>query len=118
MEEKTLSLEQTEEIKKTVDRLKKENPKVKRVIPVAVFGNENDTKELYLAYLKEPDFIAFSKFSTMGKKDEVAAMRQLAKECYLNGDKELVDDDSLFLFGLMPQLVSLFQARQVAIVNL
>ena len=118
MEEKTLTLEQTEEIKKTVDRLKKENPKVKRVVPVAVFGNEGDYKELYVIYLKEPDFVTFSKFSTMGKKDEVAAMRQLAKECYLAGDKELADDDSLFLFGLMPQLINLFQARQIAVLNL
>ena len=118
MEEKTLTLEQTEEIKKTVDRLKKENPKVKRVVPVAVFGNEGDTKELYIIYLQEPDLVTFSKFSTMGKKDEVTAMRQLAKECYLAGDKELADDDSLFLFGLMPQLVNLFQVRQIAVLNL
>lgn len=45
-------------------------------------------------------------------------MRTLAKECFLDGDKELVDDDSLFLFGLMGQLAQVIEMRNGKLVNL
>ena len=51
------------------------------------------------------------------KKDEVTAMRTLAKDCFLDGDKELIDTDSLFLFGLMGQLAEIIQTRQSTLVN-
>ena len=51
------------------------------------------------------------------KKDEVTAMRTLARDCFIDGDKELVDNDSLFLFGLMGQLSELIQTRQSILVN-
>ena len=52
------------------------------------------------------------------KKDEVIAMRTLARDCFVDGDKELVDDESLFLFGLMGQLSELITTRQSVLVNL
>ena len=36
-------------------------------------------------------------------------MRTLARDCFVDGDKELVDDESLFLFGLI-NYVGLFLA--------
>lgn len=45
-------------------------------------------------------------------------MRQLAKDCFVDGDKELVDNDSLFLFGLMGQLSEIISTRQNVLVNL
>ena len=75
-------------------------------------------KEYYVAFMAEPTFPQFSKFMAASKKDEVLAMRTLARDCFMDGDKELVDNDSLFLFGLMGQLSELITTRQSVLVNL
>ena len=86
---------------------------------MVVFGDTDcDEKEIYVAYLSEPTFPQFSKFMAASKKDEVTAMRTLAKDCFLDGDKELVDNESLFLFGLMGQLSEVITTRQGTLVNL
>ena len=51
------------------------------------------------------------------KKDEVKAMKALANDCFIEGDKELVDNDNMFLFGTMAQLSVLLEARKGTIVN-
>ena len=85
---------------------------------MVVFGDtECGEKEIYVAYMAEPTFPQFSKFMVASKKDEVTAMRQLARDCFLEGDRDLVDNDSLFLFGLMGQLSELIQTRQSLLVN-
>lgn len=85
---------------------------------MVVFGDkECEEKEFYVAYMAEPTFPQFSKFMAASKKDEVTAMRTLARDCFIDGDKELVDNDSLFLFGLMGQLSELIQTRQSILVN-
>ena len=118
MEEKTLTLTQETEIKEKAKQIKTEK-KLRKVIPMVVFGNESDDeKEFYVAYMREPSFAQFSKFMTASKKDEVTAMRTLAKDCFLDGDKDLVDDESLFLFGLMGQLSEIIATRQSILVNL
>ena len=104
MEEKTLTLKQETEIKEKAMKLKEEH-KLRKVVPMVVFGEvERNEKEVYVAYMKEPNFPMFSKFMAASKKDEVMAMKTLAKDCFIDGDKELVDNESLFLFGLMGQL--------------
>lgn len=62
-ESKELTLAQEETIKKTLEEIRKQDPKKnKRVYPIVVFGDEYDDKDVYIAYFREPDFIAFSKF--------------------------------------------------------
>ncbi len=118
MEERTLTLEQEQKIVKRAGELKTEK-KLRKVYPMVVFGDtECDEKDLYVVYLSEPSFPTFSKFMAASKKDEVTAMRTLAKDCYLEGDKELVDNDSLFLFGLMGQLSEIITTRQSQLVGL
>lgn len=118
MEEKVLSLQQEEDIKKKAQGLKTQKS-LKRVIPLVVFGDAAcGEKEVYVAYMSKPDVVQFSKFLSASKKDEVIAMRTLARDCFLDGDKDLVDDDSLFLFGLMGQLSQLIESRQSLLVNL
>lgn len=51
------------------------------------------------------------------KRDEVSVMRALAEDCFIDGDKELVDDESLFLYGLMGQLSEIIATRQSTFVN-
>jgi hypothetical protein len=118
MSEKTLTLQQESEIKEKALKLKADK-KLRKVFPMVVFGDETcDEKEIYIAYLSEPNFPQFSKFMAASKKDEVTAMRTLAKDCFLDGDKELVDNESLFLFGLMSQLSEIISTRQSTLVNL
>jgi hypothetical protein len=118
MEEKTLSLKAEGEIKKKALEIK-EQKKLRKVYPMVVFGDTgNGEKEHYVAYLSEPNFPQFSKFMAASKKDEVMAMRTLARDCFLEGDRELVDDDSKFLFGLMGQLSEIISPRQSTLVNL
>lgn len=117
MEEKTLTLGQETEIKEKAIKLRTDK-KQRKVYPMVVFGDTNSgEKEYYVAYMAEPSFPQFSKFMTASKKDEVTAMRTLAKDCFVEGDKELVDNESLFLFGLMTQLSEIIITRQSMIVN-
>ena len=117
MEEMSLSLKQETEIKEKARQLKGEK-KLRKIYPMVVFGDvSNEEKEFYVAYMSEPSFPQFSKFMAASKKDEVNAMRTLAKDCFIDGDKELIDNDSLFLFGLMGQLSELIQTRQSILVN-
>ena len=67
--------------------------------------------------MQEPTFPVFSKFMAASKKDEVMAMRALARDCFIEGDRELVEDESLFLFGLMGQLSEIITTRQSRLVN-
>ncbi|CDN31859.1 hypothetical protein BN938_1779 [Mucinivorans hirudinis] len=118
MEEKSLTLAQEEQIRKRAKELKAEK-KLRKVYPMVVFGDvDNEEKEIYVAYLGEPSFAQFSKFMAASKKDEVMAMRTLAKDCYIEGDKDLVDNESLFLFGLMGQLSEIITTRQTVLVGL
>lgn len=117
MEEKSLTLKQESEIRERAVGLKSEK-KLRKVYPMVVFGDTQcGEKEIYVAYMAEPTFPQFSKFMAASKKDEVTAMRTLAKDCFLDGDRDLVDNDSLFLFGLMGQLAEIIQTRQTALVN-
>lgn len=117
MDEKMLTLEQESEIRAKARKLKEEK-KLRKIYPMAVFGETDcGEKELYVAYMAEPTFPQFSKFMTASKKDEVMAMRTLARDCFVDGDKELVDNESLFLFGLMGQLSELITTRQSLLVN-
>lgn len=117
MEEKTLSLEQETEIKKKAQKLKEEK-KLRKIFPMVIFGDiSTGEKEFYVAYMGEPTFPQFSKFMAASKRDEVSAMRALAKDCFIDGDKELVDDESLFLYGLMGQLSEIIATRQSTLVN-
>ena len=109
MEDKNLTLEQEAQIKEKAAALKAEK-KVRKVYPMVVFGDTDcGEKEFYVAYMGEPTFPQFSKFMAASKKDEVNAMR--------HGDKELVDNESLFLFGLMSQLSEIITTRQSLLVN-
>ena len=117
MEERNLTLKQESEIRERAAALKAEK-KLRKVYPMVVFGDPDcGEKEIYVAYMAEPTFPQFSKFMAASKKDEVTAMRTLAKDCFLEGDRDLVDNDSLFLFGLMGQLAEIIQTRQTTLVN-
>jgi len=39
-------------------------------------------------------------------------LRALARDTFVDGDKEMIDDDSLFLYGFPPELGKILDARQ------
>lgn len=119
-DEVIISDELQKQIDANIEKLREKNPKCRRVFAIAVKGSpEFDDKELYLAYFKEPDFKTFSKYLSFVQNNQQApGMRALATDCFLDGDKELVDDDSLFLFGLMGQLAKIIEMRHGQLVNL
>lgn len=104
-------------IEKKVAELKANNPKAK-IIPLLVEGEDDDEKDIYVGYFAQPSFTNFSKYLTFSQKDQASAMRQLAKDCFVDGDRELIDDDSLFLFGLMGQLQHIIKMRGGRVINL
>jgi hypothetical protein len=109
-----------EEIAAKVAELKAADKNLRAVYPIVVEGVEGrDAKDMYIAYFKEPSFVAFSKYLSVSQNNSMpVAMRALAKDCFVDGDRELVDDDSLFLFGLMGQLSKIIEMRNGKLVNL
>lgn len=109
MEEKMLTLEQEAKIKEKALKIKEEK-KLRKVYPMVVYGEtECGEKEYYVAFMAEPTFPQFSKFMAASKKDEVLAMRTLARDCFMDGDKELVDK---FEFALIDCFVSVLFLNQ------
>lgn len=113
-----LNSEILEAIEKNVAALKEADPKLRVVFPIVVIGEEYDDKPHYIAYFKQPSFTVFSKYLSAAQSNSAVGLRALAKDCFLDGDKELVDDDSLFLFGLMGRLGQIIEMRSATIVNL
>ncbi len=102
------------EIEKRVEELKKEHD-LKKVIPMIV---ENEDGGVKVVYMKHPSFGDFSKFQTMGKSNEMLALRQLARDCFLDGDRSEIDDDQKFMTGIMSNMSAIITFRRSAIVDL
>lgn len=96
----------------------REDKKVSVIYPIAIEGRDTDEKEVYIGYFQQPTFKAFSKYLTASQSNQAVAMRTLAKDCFLDGDIELVDNDNLFLFGLMGYLSKIIEMRNGTLVNL
>lgn len=118
MNQVEISPEIQKEIEKKVAAIKGNDAKLRVVFPICVEGSEYDEKPLYIGYFRQPTFQAFSKYLAASQTNQAVAMRNLAKDCFLDGDKDLVDDDSLFLFGLMGQLTKIIEMRHGKLVNL
>lgn len=115
----TLEPELLASIEKKAKELKEKNPDKKIIFPIVVDGNvEFGEKEHYVGYFCQPSFKTFSKYLTAAQNNQAVAMRVLAKDCFVDGDRDLVDDDSLFLFGLMGQLSKITEMRHGRLVNL
>ena len=89
----------------------------KRIFSIVVKGWEDDEKPFYIAYLAQPNLAQFSQYMSFIQKDIVQANKMLANNIFIEGDRELVDDDDLFLYGLMPQLSKIIDSRQGELVN-
>lgn len=113
---KKVSDEQKQAIQEKIAEIKREK-KLKRVYAIVVFGDDEDEKPIYVGYFKRPDFSTYTMFSMKAANDPVQASRMLAQNCFISGDKELVDDDDLFSFGLAAHISVLIQGRDGELVK-
>lgn len=109
-------LEIREEIVKKAEALKAEH-KLRKIFIVIVKGEEGDEKPLYIGYLRRPSLMHFSQYMNFVQKDVVQANKMLATNVFLAGDRELVDDDELFLYGTMGQLSQIIDSRNADMVK-
>lgn len=109
-------LEIREEIVKKAEALKAEH-KLRKIFIVIVEGEEGDEKPLYIGYLRRPSLMHFSQYMNFVQKDVVQANKMLATNIFLAGDRELVDDDELFLYGTMGQLSQIIDSRNADMVK-
>jgi hypothetical protein len=109
-------IEVRQEIVKKAEELKAQH-KLRKIFIIVVEGEEGDDKPLYIAYLRRPSLIHFSQYMNFVQKDLVQASKMLATNVFLAGDRELVDDDELFLYGTMQQLNHLIDSRNADMVK-
>lgn len=109
-------IEVREEIVKKAEELKAQH-KLRKIFIIVVEGEEGDDKPLYIAYLRRPSLMHFSQYMNFVQKDLVQANKMHATNVFLAGDRELVDDDELFLYGTMQQLSHLIDSRNADMVK-
>lgn len=114
--EVNIPLEVRDEINAKAEDLKKKSG-LKKVFVIVVNGDESDQKPLYIGYFRRPNLMEFSRYMSFVQRDIVQANKMLAGDTWLTGDKELVDDDELFLYGTMQQLGSLIDSRNAAMLK-
>lgn len=91
---------------------------VKKVFVIIVEGDtESGEKPYYIGYLRRPNMMQFSQYMNFVQKDLVQANQMLAQNIFLDGDKELIDDEELFLYGTMQQLNHVIDARNSDLVK-
>lgn len=92
--------------------------KVKKVFVIVVKGDvESGEKPYYIGYFKRPDMMNFSQYMSFVQKDIVQANYSLASNIFIGGDKELIENEDLFLYGTMQQLGEVIEARSSDIVK-
>lgn len=92
--------------------------KVKKVFVVIVEGDvDAGEKPYYICYMRRPNMMQFSQYMNFVQKDLVQANQMLAQNVFLDGDKELIDDEELFLYGTMQQLNHIIDARNSELVK-
>lgn len=106
-----------EQISSKVEELKKTNG-IRKVFVVVVAGDADDDKPMYIAYLRRPNLMHFSQYMNFVQKDLVQANKMLVNNIFLAGDRELIEDDELFLYGTMQQLSGIIDSRQAEMVKL
>lgn len=56
-----------------------------------------DGEELHVGYFHRPNMAVMAAVTKLGKTDELAAAETLAKNCWLGGDEQLMQDAILFM---------------------
>lgn len=106
-----------EQISAKIAELKVKN-NVKKVFAIIVEGDtEVGEKPYYIGYMRRPNMMQFSQYMNFVQKDLVQANLMLAQNIFLDGDKELIDDEELFIYGTMQQLNRVIDTRNSDLVK-
>lgn len=111
-----LPVEVRQEILKKAEELKAQF-KLRKIFIAIVEGESEDDKPFYIAYFRRPGLMHFSQYMNFVQKDIVQANKMLAQNVFLAGDKELVDDEDLFIYGTMGQLSHIIDSRNADLVK-
>ncbi|MDE6027407.1 MAG: hypothetical protein K2G23_05010 [Muribaculaceae bacterium] len=109
-------LDVREEIFKKAEALKAQH-KLRKIFVIIVEGEEGDSKPFYIGYFRRPSMMHFSQYMTFMQKDMIQANTMLANNVFLEGDREMITDEELFLYGTMNQLAQLLEARNADLVK-
>ena len=110
----------TDEMKASIkEKIKtlKEEKKIKRIFAIVVEGDEEDEKPIYVGYFRNPNIMHFSAYMSFVTKDAVQAALNLAKSTFIDGDRELIDDDDIFLRGTFDRFSAIMERRNSNLVK-
>jgi DNA mismatch repair ATPase MutS len=82
---------------KYAEKLKKLHS-TKRVFCIEV--EDEDTGEWKEAWFRKPKLKEFSMFTTIAQKDKIQALQTLMRNIFIDGDKNVIDDDDYFLSAM------------------
>lgn len=116
IEGKKLTEEMQASIKEKIKTLKEEK-KIKRIFAIVVEGDEEDDKPIYVGYFRNPNIMHFSAYMSFVTKDAVQAALNLAKSTFIDGDRELIDDDDIFLRGTFDRFSAIMERRNSNLVK-
>ena len=85
----------------------KQKHKLRKVFAIVVSGEDVSDKPYYIAYMRRPGMMPFSQYMNFVQKDVVQANKTLAQNIFIEGDRELIDDDELFIYGTMQQMATI-----------
>lgn len=111
-----IPLDVREEIIKKAEAIKAQN-KLRKIFVIIVQGEEGDSKPLYIGYFRRPSLMHFSQYMNFAQKDMIQANMMLANNIFIEGDREMISDEDLFLYGTMNQLNQLLEARNADLVK-
>ena len=111
-----LSEEQLNAIKAKIAEIR-EKQHTKRVFAIVVEGDEFDEKPMFIGYFRNPSIMHFSNYMAFVTKDAVQAALNLAKATFIEGDRELVDDDDIFLRGTFDRFSAIMERRNSEMVK-
>jgi len=107
-----------EQIMLRIKELKEEH-QLKKVFAIVVAGDAaTGEQNFYIGYFKRPNMHVLGTYLSMVQKDVIQAASNLAKLCFLEGDKELINDEDIFCYGTMAQLPQIIESRDSKLLKL
>jgi len=96
-EEQLLLVSEAEDLQKKADGLKAKH-NTKKVFLVEV--EDEDSGDWISAWIRKPNLKEFSMFTKLAQKDNLSALKVLMTNIFLEGDRNIYEDDECFLAAI------------------
>lgn len=106
--------EQIRDLAAEADKVKGRH-RTDKVYLIEVEGDEEGDKT-HRAWLRKPTLKTMSAFYTASQQDPIIAAKVVFNDCFLEGDREITDDDEIFM-GAMNQIEELMKVRRARLVK-